>query len=212
LEESQNHDDVIDKIIDKAVKSLQKHDAIVTRAQWLQEAEIAEAAGAPLTSGAIVKHTIGLGVDPEDRQLTWAEDAKGALERGSVATARAILAHSLAAFPSKRSLWLQAVELERKYSTAASLDEVLAAASERLPRAEIFWLLRAKERWLAGEIDEAREVLTDAFAANPDSEQVWLAAAKLEWETGEVSNPENKSDHRARKFDLVTHIFLLARY
>jgi hypothetical protein len=84
------------------------------------------------------------------------------------------------------------VELERKYSTAASLDEVLAAASERLPRAEIFWLLRAKERWLAGEIDEAREVLTDAFAANPDSEQVWLAAAKLEWETGEVSNPENK--------------------
>jgi pre-mRNA-processing factor 6 len=186
LEESQNHNDVVDKIIDKAVRSLAKHEAIVTRAQWLQEAEDAEEAGAPLTSGAIVKYTIGLGVDPEDRQRTWADDAKGALRRGAVATARAILAHSLAAFPSKRSLWLQAVDLERKHGTASSLDEVLAAASERLPRAEIFWLLRAKERWLAGDIDKAREILTDAFAANPDSEAVWLAAAKLEWETGEI--------------------------
>ncbi len=186
LEESQNHNDIVDKIVDKAVKSLAKHDAIVTRDQWLQEAELAESSGAPLTSGAIVKHTVGLGVDPEDRQRTWAEDAKSSLSRGYVATARAILAHSLAAFPSKRSLWLQAVELERKHGTPASLDEVLAAASERLPRAEIFWLLRAKEQWLAGDIDKAREILTDAFAANPDSEQVWLAAAKLEWETGEI--------------------------
>ena len=186
LEESQNHHDIVDKIVDKAVKSLAKHDAVVTRAQWLQEAELAEAAGAPLTSGAIVKYTVGLGVDPEDRRRTWAEDAKSSLSRGSVATARAILAHSLAAFPSKKSLWLQAVELERKHGTAASLGEVLAAASERLPRVEIFWLLRAKEQWLAGDIDKSREILTDAFAANPDSEQVWLAAAKLEWETGEI--------------------------
>jgi pre-mRNA-processing factor 6 len=212
LEESQNHNDVVDKIIDKAVKSLAKHDAIVTRAQWLQEAEIAEAAGAPMTSAAIVKHTIGLGVDPEDQQRTWSEDTKGVLSRGSVATARAILAHSLGAFPSKRSLWLQAVELERKHGNATSLDEVLAAASERLPRAEIFWLFRAKERWLAGDIDKAREILTDAFAANPDSEQVWLAAAKLEWETGEVSCLENVCNDCAPAFCKVPNIFLCALF
>jgi predicted Zn-dependent protease len=46
--------------------------------------------------------------------------------------------------------------------------------------------LRAKERWLAGDVDEAREILTEAFAANPDSEAVWLAAAKLEWENSEI--------------------------
>ena len=186
LEESQNHNDVVDKIVDRAVKSLQKHDAVVTRAQWLQEAETAEAAGAPLTSAAIVKHTVGIGVEQEDRQRTWADDAKNALSRGSVATARAILSHSLAAFPTKRSLWMQAVDMEQKHGTAESLDEVLAAASQRLPRVEIFWLLRAKEQWLAGSVGKARDILTDAFAANPDSEAVWLAAAKLEWETGEV--------------------------
>lgn len=186
LEESQNHNAIVEKVVDRAVKSLAKHESIVSRDQWLQEAEACEASGAPVTSAAIVKCTIGMDVDFEDRQRTWAGDAKACLSRGSVATARAILSHSLAVFPNKRSLWMQAVDLEKKYGTASTLDEVLAAASERLPRVEIFWLLRAKERWLAKDVDKSREILTQAFAANPDSEAVWLAAAKLEWETGET--------------------------
>lgn len=186
LEESQNHDDIVEKVVDRAVKSLRKNEAIVTRDQWLQEAEAAESAGFVKTSAAIVKHTIGLNVDEEDRQRTWSEDAKAAVSRGSIATARAILSHALAVFPTKRSFWMQAVELERKHGTAKALDEVLAAASERLPRVELFWLLRAKELWLAGDVDKSREVLTAAFAANPDSEAVWLAAVKLEWENGEI--------------------------
>ncbi len=78
----------------------------------------------------------------------------------------------------------QLVKLERHHGSAESLDDVLKAASERLPRVELFWLLRAKERWVAKDIDIAQEILTAAFAANPDSERVWLAAAKLEGETG----------------------------
>lgn len=188
LEESQHHVDLVDKVMDRAFKSLSKYsdDIMVTRSQWLSEAEQAEAAGAPLTSAAIVRHSIGQGVEEEDRQRTWAEDAKGALLRGSITTARAILAHTLQAFPAKRSLWMQAVELEKDEGTAESLDEILKAASERLPHVELFWLLRAKERWLAKDVDVARDILTKAFAANPESEQVWLAAAKLEWETGEI--------------------------
>mmetsp|Transcript_23418 Transcript_23418/g.26664 ORF Transcript_23418/g.26664 Transcript_23418/m.26664 type:complete len:957 (-) Transcript_23418:199-3069(-) len=186
LEESQNHIEIVDKIIDKAVKSLQKHNAIVKRTQWLEEAERAEEAKAPYTSAAIVRYTIGMGVDPEDKQRTWADDAKDTLSRGAVATARAIIALALVTFPMKRSLWMQAVEMERKHGNSDSLDQVLGEASKRLPKVEIFWLFRAKERWLAGEIDKAREVLTEAFAANPNAESVWLAASKLEWETGEI--------------------------
>ena len=185
LEESQHHTELVDKIMDRAFKSLQKNDAVVTRAQWLSEAEAAESSGAPLTSGAIIRNAIGFGVDAEDRQRTWADDAKGALARGSIATARAIIAFALKSFPTKRALWMQAVELERNNGTPESLDDVLKAASERLPRVELFWLLRAKEKWLAKDVDTARDILTQAFAANPDSEAVWLAAAKLEWETGE---------------------------
>ena len=186
LEESQNHTEMIDKIVSKAVSSLTKHDVIISREMWLNEAEIAEKAAAPCTSASIIKHTIGIGVDVEDRQRTWADDANNALKRGAVATSRAILAHSLATFPTKRSLWMSAVELERNHGDKDSLDEVLAAASERLPKQEIFWLVRAKEKWIGGDIGKAREILTKAFAANPNSEPVWLAAAKLEWETGEI--------------------------
>ena len=187
LEEGQHHNELTGKIIERACSSLAKNDSVVvTRDQWLQEAEQAESSGAPLTSAAIVKYAIGVGVLDEDRQRTWSEDAKGALQRGSVATARAILEHSLQVFPTKRALWLQAVELERQHGSEEELDETLKAASERLPHVEFFWLLRAKEKWLAGKTDAAREILTNAFAANPESEQVWLAAAKLEWETGET--------------------------
>ena len=189
LEEAHDHPDMVDKIIEKAVKSLarRKDDVVVTREQWLKEAETAEVvAHSPLTSSAIVKHTVGMNVDLEDRLRTWSSDSSAALSRGAVATARAILTHGLTVFPTKRSLWLQAVELERNHGNPKSLDEALAAASERLPRTEIFWLFRAKEKWLAGDIDMAREILTQAFAAHLDSEPIWLAGAKLEWETGEV--------------------------
>jgi pre-mRNA-processing factor 6 len=175
----------IEIIMTKAFQSLAQHEAVVTRAQWLQEAEAAEDSGAPLTSASIVHHAIGLGVDVEDRQRTWSDDAKGALSRGKVVTARAILGHALQAYPTKKTLWMQAVELEKKYGTTESFDKVLQAASDRLPRVEVFWLFRAKEQWMGGNVDTAREILTNAFAANPDSESVWLAAAKLEWETGE---------------------------
>ena len=100
-------------IVDKAVRSLDKHAAVVTRAQWLKEA------GAPLKSTVIVKYTVGRGVGNEDRQRTWADDANYALSRNTIATARAILAHSLAAFPTKRSLWIRAVDLERKHCLAS---------------------------------------------------------------------------------------------
>jgi pre-mRNA-processing factor 6 len=186
LEESQNHVEVVDKVMERAVKSLLKQDAVISRDQWLQEAEAAEASGAPVTSAAIVRYTVGLNVEEEDRVRTWSEDAKGALQRCAVATARAILKHALEAYPTKRKLWLQAVELERGHGTADGLDAVLKEATHRLPRTEIFWLLRAKELWLRGLVDQARETLTEAFAANPNSQDLWLAAAKLEWENGET--------------------------
>ncbi|KAL3915671.1 MAG: hypothetical protein SGILL_005537 [Bacillariaceae sp.] len=186
LEESQQNHDRVEKIMDRAFSSLAQHEAVVTRDQWLQDAEASEEASAPVTAAAIVHRAVGLGVDEEDRQRTWSEDTKGALARGAVATARAIVAHALKAFPSKRSLWMQAVDLERNHGTKESLDQVLEAASDRLPHVELFWLLRAKEQWLNGNVDKAREILTKAFAANPDSESIYLAAAKLEWETGEI--------------------------
>ena len=45
-----------------------------------------------------MRHTIALGVEEEDRKRTWLDDAESCLTRGSVEAARAIYAHSLAAY------------------------------------------------------------------------------------------------------------------
>ena len=45
----------------------------------------------------------------------------------------------------------------------------------------------AKEKWMAGEIDNARRVLGRTFKYNPNNEDIWLAAVKLEAENNQVS-------------------------
>jgi pre-mRNA-processing factor 6 len=184
LEEGQHHDP--SRIVQRAVQSLRQHEAVVTRAQWLTQAEQSETVGCPLTAAAIVQETIGQDVEDPDRLRTWTTDVKACLERTKVDTARAILQHALSFFPRKPQLWKQSVMLEKQNGSAESLDQVLAQACERLPQVEFFWLLRAKELWLRGEVNEARNVLAQAFEANPETEGVWLAAAKLEWENQEA--------------------------
>ncbi len=51
-----------------------------------------------------------------------------------------------------------------------------------LSQAEVLWLMAAKEKWLAGNLEGARVILNEAFAANDDKESLWLAAWKLEFE------------------------------
>ena len=51
--------------------------------------------------------------------------------------------------------------------------------------------MRAKSKWLAGNVPEARSILNDAFGANSNSEEIWIAAITLE--------SKNNEHERARK-------------
>ncbi|CAM9224613.1 unnamed protein product [Ectocarpus sp. 6 AP-2014] len=200
LEEAQGKPHMVDKIIEMAISSLRQFQAreptlghdrlhvVIDREQWIKEAEEAEQADAPLTCGAIVRATVHIGVEEEDRKRTWMDDAENSLNRGGVETARAIYAHALGHFRSKKGVWMRACALEKKHGTAESLEQarapswMLKKAVTHCPRAEMLWLMAAKEKWLSNDVDGARTILKEAFLANPDSEQVWLAAVKLEWE------------------------------
>jgi pre-mRNA-processing factor 6 len=187
LEEGQNNFETVNKIVEKAVKILsgENSDGVVKRDGWLKEAEGCERAGASETAGAIVRNSIGLGVEDEDRLRTWVGDAEAVLERGSIETGRAVLAYALTVFAKKKSLWMKAVDLEKEHGSKEQLEATLKKAVKSVPGVEVLWLMLAKEKWVGGGVGEAREILTEAFAANPNSEQVWLAASKLEWEEGE---------------------------
>lgn len=175
----------VDKTVAAAVASLEKAGAMLSREQWLREAEQVEREGSPRTCAAIVRATIYLDIDPEDRSRVWVEDAQGALERGYAETARAIYACALHEFPDELPIWQEAAALEKAHGSRASLEALLERAVSSCTKAEGLWLLYAKEKERAHDVPGAREVLIRAFDHNLGSEAISLAAAALEAEQGE---------------------------
>lgn len=168
-------------VMKRAVQSLARENAMLKREEWIAEAENCEEEGAILTCGAIIRETLGWGLDEDDdRKDIWMDDAKASIARGKYETARAIYAYALRVFVNRRSIWLAAADLERNHGTKEALWRVLEKAVEACPQSEELWLLLAKEKWQTGEIDEARRVLGRAFNQNPNNEDIWLAAVKLE--------------------------------
>ena len=170
----------------------------------MKDAIDAEKGGSILTCQSLVKNIINTGVEEEDRKDTWLEDADSATAQGAYECARAIYAHALATFPTKKSIWLPAAYFEKSHGTRESLEALLQKAVQQCPKAEILWLMGAKSKWMAGDVPAARSILSLAFQvfteiifarlmsdlnppsqANPNSEEIWLAAIKLESENNE---------------------------
>ncbi|KAJ7389286.1 Pre-mRNA-processing factor 6 [Desmophyllum pertusum] len=191
LEEANDNLPMVEKIIDRAVTSLKANGVEINRDLWSKDAEESEKAGSVVTCRAIIDIVIGIGVEEEDRKHTWMEDANSCIANNAFECARAIYAHALSVFPSKKSVWLRAAHFEKNHGTRESLEALLQNAVKHCPKAEVLWLMGAKSKWMAGEIFQARSILALAFQANPNSEEIWLAAVKLE--------SENNEDQRARK-------------
>jgi pre-mRNA-processing factor 6 len=117
--------EMADRTIELAVRELRKHQVLLTRDQWLKEAEKCESHGSPRTCEAIIKATVAMEVEEEDRLDTWVSDAESAESRGMVGTARAILAYALKVYPDRRSLWRRAAELEKVHGTKCVVFDLL---------------------------------------------------------------------------------------
>jgi len=179
-------------VMKRAIQSLVRESAMLKREEWITEAEKCEEEGAILTCGAIIRETLGWGLDEDDdRKEIWMDDAKSSIGRGKYETARAIYAYALRVFVNKKSIWLAAADLERNHGTKEALWQLLEKAVEACPQSEVLWMQLAKEKWQAGEIDDARRVLGKAFNQNPNNEDIWLAAVKLE--------ADNKQTEQARE-------------
>ena len=108
----------VDKLMAGAVGSLKRNQVILSREQWLQEAERCESEGSPLTAQAIVKATIHLDVEEEDRRTVWLEDAERAEKGSFFEVARACFVMLLETFPTAPSVWRKAAEFEKAHGTA----------------------------------------------------------------------------------------------
>lgn len=187
LQEQIGAEQMVGKIMDRAVKALARESAMLERERWIEVAENCEEEGANLTCKAIVEHTLGWGLDEDDdRRKIWMDDAKSSMVRGRYQTARSIYAYAIRVFPNSSIIWLAAGDMERNHGTKESLVSLLEKAVEAVPTNEVLWMQLARERWNAGDINEARKVLGKAFQQQPGNEDIWLAAVKLEADNGEV--------------------------
>ena len=113
--------ELVDKTIEAGVKELRKHQVLLTRDQWLKEAEKCEVESSPRTCEAIIKATVSMEIEEEDRFDTWTGDAESAESRGRIGTARAIIAYALRVFPDRKALWRRAADLEKTHGTKYDL-------------------------------------------------------------------------------------------
>lgn len=163
LEEANGNIHMVEKIIDRALSSLNANGVEINRDQWMQEAIESEKSGAVRCCQTIVKSVIGVGVEEEDRKQTWIDDAENCAKEGAFECARAIYAHALQVFPMKKSIWLRAAYFEKSHGSRESLESLLQKAVANCPKAEVLWLMGAKSKWMAGDIPAARSILSYAF-------------------------------------------------
>ncbi|XP_077989706.1 pre-mRNA-processing factor 6-like [Glandiceps talaboti] len=185
LEEAHGNTVMVERIIERAITSLRANMVEINRDQWVKDAEECEQSGSISTCQAIIRTVIGVGVEDEDREATWMDDADTFASHGAIECARAVYAHALTVFASSRKIWIEAAYFEKNHGGRESLEVLLQRAVAHCPKAEVLWLMGAKSKWMAGDVPSARSILSLAFQANPNSEEIWLAAVKLESENNE---------------------------
>ncbi|KAF2495352.1 hypothetical protein BU16DRAFT_572727 [Lophium mytilinum] len=191
-------DDLVHKIMERAVKSLAKEKAMLKREDCITEAEKCEEEGAVRTSAAIIDATLDWGLDQDDnRKETWLKDAKNSIGRGHFATARAMYGYAIKVFTQSKTLWTAASELEKNHGTHASLVDMLERSVNAISgtKSESLWLTLAREQWHAGELDQARVTLGKAFEAIRDNENIYLRAVELEVDAKEYEQARNLLAH-----------------
>lgn len=103
LAEAHGNIATVGKIIERGIRTLQGEEVVIDKEEWVKEAEVSEKAGSVLTCQAIIKNTIEIGVEKEDRKGTWAADADECKKGRFIEAARDICAYASSAFLTKMS-------------------------------------------------------------------------------------------------------------
>ena len=174
----------VKRVMNRGIKSLAKESAMLSREEWITEAEKCEDEGAQLTADAIIHETLGYELEElDDRKQIFRDDAQACLTRNHSGTARAIYSYALDTFPTSSNLWMAAADLERDRGTHKQLMDTLERAVVACDSSVKLWMQLVREKW-AEDPDAGRKILTTAFTKTKGSEEIWLAAVGLETEHG----------------------------
>uniref|UniRef100_A0A803KDQ0 Pre-mRNA-processing factor 6 n=1 Tax=Xenopus tropicalis TaxID=8364 RepID=A0A803KDQ0_XENTR len=232
LEEANGNTQMVEKIIDRAITSLRANGVEINREQWIQDAEECDKAGSVATCQAIIKDVIGIGIEEEDRKHTWMEDADSCVAHSALECARAIYAHSLQVFPSKKSVWLRAAYFEKNhvllwgshclqmgaasYKLSAdhvsplreSLEALLQRAVAHCPKAEVF-MKSVKLEWVLGNIEAAQDLCEEALRHYEDFPKLWMMKGQIEEQGEQIEKARDAYNQGLKKCLHSTPLWLL---
>ncbi|KAH9260592.1 hypothetical protein BASA81_001059 [Batrachochytrium salamandrivorans] len=187
LVEEQNGSSIqLAQIVSQAMIRIAAAQAHVDRQVWLTQAEQCEVDAYPNTCEAILRQSLGMGIDLVDRFPTWKADAQSFASHNFPLCARVCLEILVDTFADSKEAW----DVRIRHSTSNSGEKiaVLRRAVTAIPTFERFWLMLAKETWKAeaesalgvGGLQQANAILIEAFKHCPDAgEELWFAAATL---------------------------------
>ena len=150
---------------------------------------------------------MGLGVNDEEREKTWIEDADLFMKRDSYFTARAILSYSAEVLPEKLNIYSKLLDFEEKYSSKKYptpdtykftplkaedvkkhwyFDEALDRAIRDCPHHVDFWVKSIMRKFEIGFVDLAKETLLQSEISLPNNERLLTLSGKLEAKNGNL--------------------------
>lgn len=182
LEETKGNTQNIEIILSKALKILPKHGCNMSRAQWMKEAEQCEKDNYVNTAQVIVKLTMLMNLDVNERRAIWSENIKNLIEKGSLSCARTLVQEALKVMPKNKALWLNAYEIEKDHGTLESQEDTFKKIIQSLPGESLFYLMYAKHQWQAGFYDKCRSILKSSRESLPMNLDIWIASVKFERE------------------------------
>ncbi|KAF9606912.1 hypothetical protein IFM89_029511 [Coptis chinensis] len=179
------------KVLNKAKEKLPKEPAI-----WIAAAKLEEANGNTAMVGKIIERGI-----------------RRVYKKGvSIETARAIYAHALTIFLTKKSIWLKAALLEKKHGTRESVDAILrkAITSRTCHRrsSEEIWLAAFKLEFENHEPERARMLLVKVQERG-GTERVWMKAAIVEGELGNTAEERRLLEEGLQRFPSFFKLWLM---
>ena len=183
LEEAEGNFELVPKLLRKGIKNLEKN-VKITREQWLKEAYDAEMSASIVTAKAIIHETKNIGIDDiedaEENKRIWLETGENFLDKGAIEWSRAMIEWAWKVMPKDPSVWLKAIDLEKKYGNNSTLGAILKQALEAWDDIELFFLMNAKHLWKQEKkIEEAIKTLQDGLHNLENEEELYLALVKL---------------------------------
>uniref|UniRef100_A0AAR2IL99 Pre-mRNA-processing factor 6 n=1 Tax=Pygocentrus nattereri TaxID=42514 RepID=A0AAR2IL99_PYGNA len=213
LEEANGNTQMVEKIIDRAITSLRANGVEINREQWIQDAEECDKAGSVATCQAVIRAVIGIGIEEEDCKHTWMEDADSCVAHGALECARAIYAHALQVFPSKKSVWLRAAYFEKSHGTRAR--RLLAKARSSAPTARVCDQLTTVSVWCFLIVLPFSFLffylisMTTQLATIKLKSRVFMKSVKLEWVLGNIAAAQELCFEALRHYEDFPKLWMM---